>query len=53
MRIGVSRKRGAPHVIAYGRHAAVGLRRRDVFINPIEVKQGNWSFGNGEAQYAV
>jgi 4-oxalocrotonate tautomerase len=29
-----------------------GLRREDVFINLIEVKKENWSFGNGEAQYA-
>jgi 4-oxalocrotonate tautomerase len=39
--------------IAEGLHAAVGLRREDVFINLIEVKKENWSFGNGEAQYAV
>jgi phenylpyruvate tautomerase PptA (4-oxalocrotonate tautomerase family) len=32
-------------------HAAVGLRREDIFINLIEVKKENWSFGNGEAQY--
>lgn len=29
-----------------------GLRREDVFINLVEVKKENWSFGNGEAQYA-
>lgn len=29
-----------------------GLRREDVFINLIEVKKENWSFGNGMAQYA-
>jgi 4-oxalocrotonate tautomerase len=34
-------------------HATVGLRREDVFINLIEVKTENWSFGNGIAQYAV
>ena len=34
-------------------HAAVGLRREDVFINLVEVKKENWSFGNGEAQYAT
>ena len=28
------------------------FRREDVFINLIEVKTENWSFGNGEAQYA-
>jgi 4-oxalocrotonate tautomerase len=29
-----------------------GLRREDIFINLVEVKKENWSFGNGEAQYA-
>jgi 4-oxalocrotonate tautomerase len=35
-----------------GLHENVGLRREDVVINLIEVKKENWSFGNGEAQYA-
>lgn len=30
-----------------------GLRREDVVINLVEVKQENWSFGNGIAQYTV
>ena len=34
-------------------HSRLGLRREDVFINLIEVKKENWSFGNGIAQYAV
>ena len=29
-----------------------GLRPEDVFINLVEVVKENWSFGNGEAQYA-
>jgi 4-oxalocrotonate tautomerase len=29
-----------------------GLRPEDIFINLIEVKKENWSFGNGKAQYA-
>jgi 4-oxalocrotonate tautomerase len=29
-----------------------GLRPEDVFINLVEVAKENWSFGNGEAQYA-
>ena len=29
-----------------------GLRREDIFINLLEVKKENWSFGNGLAQYA-
>ena len=29
-----------------------GVRKEDVFINLVEVKKENWSFGNGVAQYA-
>jgi 4-oxalocrotonate tautomerase len=29
-----------------------GLRPQDVFINLVEVRKENWSFGNGLAQYA-
>jgi len=29
-----------------------GLRREDILVNLVEVKKENWSFGNGEAQYA-
>jgi 4-oxalocrotonate tautomerase len=29
-----------------------GMRRQDIFINLLEVKKENWSFGNGLAQYA-
>jgi len=46
-------KKALYQVIANGLHSAVGLRREDVFINLIEVKKENWSFGNGVAQYAV
>lgn len=28
-----------------------GMRKEDVFINLVEVKKENWSFGNGIAQY--
>src|SRR5262249_27905243 len=31
----------------------VGLRKEDVLINLVEVAKENWSFGNGEAQYAT
>jgi phenylpyruvate tautomerase PptA (4-oxalocrotonate tautomerase family) len=34
-------------------HAEAGVRREDVFINLVEVAKENWSFGNGEAQYAT
>ena len=30
-----------------------GLRKGDVFINLVECKKENWSFGNGIAQYAA
>jgi 4-oxalocrotonate tautomerase len=38
--------------VADGLHARIKLRREDVFISLVEVKKENWSFGNGEAQYA-
>jgi 4-oxalocrotonate tautomerase len=38
--------------VADGLHEHLGLRREDVVINLVEVKKENWSFGNGEAQYA-
>ena len=38
--------------IADGLHQRLGLRKQDVFITLVEVKKENWSFGNGEAQYA-
>ncbi|WP_020178567.1 tautomerase family protein [Methylopila sp. M107] len=34
------------------RFEAAGVERRNVFINLIEVKKENWSFGDGIAQYA-
>ena len=30
-----------------------GLRPEDVFVNLVEVAKENWSFGNGQAQYAL
>lgn len=38
--------------VADGLHEKLKLRREDVFINLVEVVKENWSFGNGEAQYA-
>ena len=40
----------------YARVAALlsenpGVRKEDIFINLVEVKKENWSFGNGIAQY--
>jgi 4-oxalocrotonate tautomerase len=45
-------KRAFYRAIADGLHQRLGLRREDVFINLVEVPKENWSFGNGEAQYA-
>ena len=39
--------------IADGLHETLKVRREDVFINLVEVSKENWSFGNGEAQYAT
>jgi 4-oxalocrotonate tautomerase len=32
-------------------HSELDVRMEDVFINLVEVKKENWSFGNGIAQY--
>jgi phenylpyruvate tautomerase PptA (4-oxalocrotonate tautomerase family) len=48
----LEQKRALYRAIADGLQAAVGLRREDVFVNIVEVKKENWSFGNGVAQYA-
>ena len=45
-------KRAFYKAIADGLHLRLKLRREDVFISLVEVKKENWSFGNGEAQYA-
>lgn len=33
-------------------HAKTGIRTQDVWISLVEVSPENWSFGNGEMQYA-
>jgi 4-oxalocrotonate tautomerase len=33
-------------------HEKTGIRKQDVFINLVDVFPENWSFGNGEMQYA-
>ena len=38
--------------IAQGLRREFDVRPEDVFINLVEVKKENWSFGNGVAQYA-
>jgi 4-oxalocrotonate tautomerase family enzyme len=48
----VEQKKQLYKAIAEGLAKSPGLRKEDVFINIVEVKRENWSFGNGEAQYA-
>lgn len=48
----VEQKKALYRLIARNLSANPGLRPQDVFINLVEVKKENWSFGNGEAQYA-
>jgi phenylpyruvate tautomerase PptA (4-oxalocrotonate tautomerase family) len=45
-------KRAFYRAVADGLHQRLGVRREDVFIGLVEVHKENWSFGNGEAQYA-
>lgn len=45
-------KKAFYRAVADGLHQRLGLRKQDVFIALVEVKKENWSFGNGEAQYA-
>ncbi len=44
-------KRAFYKAIADGLNARLGLRREDVLINLVDVSKGDWSFGNGIAQY--
>ncbi|RON69840.1 tautomerase family protein [Pseudomonas fluorescens] len=39
--------------IADSLHTQLAVRLEDVFINLVEVKKENWSFGNGVAQYVT
>lgn len=48
----IEMKKSFYKALADGLHERAGVRREDVFINLIEVKKENWSFGNGVAQYA-
>lgn len=49
----VELKRRFYQAVADGLHEGLKLRREDVLINLVEVTKENWSFGNGEAQYAA
>ncbi len=48
----VDQKRDFYRKVADGLHDRAGMRREDVLISLVEVRKENWSFGNGEAQYA-
>jgi phenylpyruvate tautomerase PptA (4-oxalocrotonate tautomerase family) len=48
----VDQKAAFYKAIADGLHTLLEVRREDVFISLVEVSKENWSFGNGEAQYA-
>ena len=48
----VEQKQQFYRAVADGLHERAGMRREDVFISLLEVRKENWSFGNGEAQYA-
>jgi 4-oxalocrotonate tautomerase len=48
----VEQKRAFYKAVADALHDRIKLRREDVVINLVEVRKENWSFGNGEAQYA-
>jgi phenylpyruvate tautomerase PptA (4-oxalocrotonate tautomerase family) len=48
----VEQKRRFYKKVAEGLRTHLGHRPEDVFIGLVEVARENWSFGNGEAQYA-
>lgn len=49
----VEQKKALYLAIAEGLNQQVGVRLEDVFINLVEVRKENWSFGLGVAQYAL
>ncbi|WP_064117623.1 tautomerase family protein [Pseudomonas fluorescens] len=48
----LEQKKALYQTIADNLNTQLGIRLEDVFINLVEVKKENWSFGNGIAQYA-
>lgn len=48
----LEQKKALYQAIAQSLNTQLGIRLEDVFINLVEVKKENWSFGNGIAQYA-
>lgn len=49
----VEQKKLLYKTIAERLHTELAVRLEDVFINLVEVKKENWSFGHGVAQYAL
>jgi 4-oxalocrotonate tautomerase len=49
----VNKKSAFYKAVADGLHERLGMRREDIVINLVENSRENWSFGNGEAQYAT
>jgi 4-oxalocrotonate tautomerase len=49
----LEQKQALYKAIADGLAKTPGIRPEDVFINLVEVRKENWSFGNGVAQYAA
>jgi phenylpyruvate tautomerase PptA (4-oxalocrotonate tautomerase family) len=47
----LEQKKALYQAIVAGLAASPGVRPEDVFINLVEVKKENWSFGRGVAQY--
>ena len=47
----VEQKKDFFKAVADGLHDRLKIRREDVFINLVETKKEDWSFGNGVAQY--
>ena len=48
-----AQKQALYKAIAEGIHTSTGIGINDIFVNLVEVKRENWSFGNGVAQYAA
>lgn len=49
----VEQKKRLYQTIAESLNTQLAVRLEDVFINLVEVKKENWSFGHGIAQYAL
>jgi 4-oxalocrotonate tautomerase len=49
----VEQKQRFYQAVADGLHQRLDVRREDVIVSLVEVSKENWSFGNGEAQYAI